>query len=70
MLGAGECFGETSYVQNAKRTATIRSDGEVIVLRVSSTLLEQVSSSTQLRFVRVFLQNMIERLQRSGTAQT
>ncbi|MCH6573499.1 MAG: protein kinase, partial [Proteobacteria bacterium] len=70
MLGAGECFGETSYVQNAKRTATIRSDGEVIVLRVSSTLLEQVSSSTQLRFVRVFLQNMIERLQRAGTAQT
>ena len=70
MLGAGECFGETSYVHNAKRTATIRSDGEVIVLRVSSTLLEQVSSSTQLRFVRVFLQNMIERLQRAGTAQT
>ncbi len=70
MLGAGECFGETSYVQNAKRTATIMSDGEVIVLRVSSTLLEQVSSSTQLRFVRVFLQNMIERLQRAGTAQT
>ncbi len=70
MLGAGECFGETSYVQNAKRTATISADGEVIVLRVSSTLLEQVSSSTQLRFVRVFLQNMIERLQRAGTAQT
>ena len=70
MLGAGECFGETSYVQNAKRTATIMPDGEVIVLRVSSTLLEQVSSSTQLRFVRVFLQNMIERLQRAGTVQT
>ena len=70
MLGAGECFGETSYVQNAKRTATIMADSEVIVLRVSSTLLEQVSSSTQLRFVRVFLQNMIQRLQRAGTAQT
>ncbi|MCZ6827146.1 MAG: serine/threonine-protein kinase, partial [Gammaproteobacteria bacterium] len=70
MLGAGECFGETSYVQNAKRTATIMSDSEVIVLRVSSTLLEQVSSSTQLRFVRVFLQNIIERLQRAGTAAT
>ena len=60
---AGECFGETSYVQGAKRTATILAADDVTVLKVSSTLLEQVSASCQLRFNRVFLRSLISRLQ-------
>jgi len=63
LLGNGECFGETSYVQGAKRTATIRAVDGVTVLKVSSTLLEQVSASCQLRFNRVFLRSLIGRLQ-------
>ncbi|MEZ5498902.1 MAG: serine/threonine-protein kinase [Steroidobacteraceae bacterium] len=63
----GDCFGETSYVPGAKRTATIRADGPVTVLKVSSTLLEQVSTSCQLRFNRVFLRTLIARLQNAGT---
>jgi serine/threonine protein kinase len=63
LLASGECFGETSYVQGAKRTATIRAADDVTVLKVSSTLLEQVSASCQLRFNRVFLRSLIGRLQ-------
>jgi serine/threonine protein kinase len=63
ILSSGECFGETSYVQGAKRTATIRASGPVTVLRVSSTLLEQVSASCQLRFNQMFLRALIGRLQ-------
>ena len=63
LLSSGECFGETSYVQGAKRTATIRAADGVTVLKVSSTLLEQVSASCQLRFNRVFLRSLIGRLQ-------
>ena len=63
LLSSGECFGETSYVPGAKRTATIRAADEVTVLKVSSTLLEQVSASCQLRFNRVFLRSLIGRLQ-------
>jgi serine/threonine protein kinase len=63
LLSSGECFGETSYVEGAKRTATIRAADEVTVLKVSSTLLEQVSASCQLRFNRVFLRSLIGRLQ-------
>jgi eukaryotic-like serine/threonine-protein kinase len=63
LLSSGECFGETSYVQGAKRTATIRAADGVTVLKVSSTLLEQVSASCQLRFNRVFLRALIGRLQ-------
>jgi len=63
MLSVGECFGETSYVPGAKRTATIRAADAVTALKVSSTLLEQVSASCQLRFNRMFLRSLISRLQ-------
>jgi len=63
MLSAGDCFGETSYVPGAKRTATIRAADTVTALKVSSTLLEQVSAACQLRFNRVFLRALIGRLQ-------
>ena len=62
-LDAGECFGETSFVRGAKRMATIRARGQVSVMKVSSTLLEQVSASCQLRFNKVFLRSLIGRLQ-------
>jgi CRP-like cAMP-binding protein len=62
-IDTGDCFGETSYVRGARRTATIRADGPVSVLKVSSTLLEQVSAACQLRFNRVFLRTLIGRLQ-------
>jgi CRP-like cAMP-binding protein len=62
-LETGDCFGETSYVRGAKRTATINAAGAVTVMKVSSTLLEQVSAECQLRFNQVFLRSMIARLQ-------
>ena len=62
-LSNGECFGETSYVRGAKRQASIKADGAVTILRVSSTLMEQVSSACQLRFNKVFLRSLIQRLQ-------
>jgi serine/threonine protein kinase len=67
-MGVGNCFGETSYVRGARRTATIRAKTPVTLLRVSSTLLEQASSSCQLRFNKVFLRSLIERLQGQGGA--
>ena len=66
MLKSGACFGETSYVHGAKRTASIRAKGPVTILRVSSSLMEQVSSSCQLRFNKVFLRALITRLQGDG----
>jgi serine/threonine protein kinase len=68
VLGVGNCFGETSYVRGARRTATISARAPTTLVRVSSTLLEQASSSCQLRFNKVFLRSLIERLQ--GIANT
>ncbi|NCF51136.1 protein kinase [Gammaproteobacteria bacterium] len=69
-LANGDCFGETSYVRGAKRQASIRANGDVTILRVSSTLMEQVSSACQLRFNKVFLRALITRLQGNGGANT
>ncbi|MCH7536260.1 MAG: protein kinase [Proteobacteria bacterium] len=69
-LSNGDCFGETSYVRGAKRQASIRSQGQVTILRVSSSLLEQSSSACQLRFNKVFLRALITRLQGRGGTDT
>jgi hypothetical protein len=65
-MTAGECFGETSYVTDAARAASIVARDDVILLRLSSTLLETLSTSCQLRFNRVFLRSLISRLQGGG----
>jgi serine/threonine protein kinase len=70
VLSDGDCFGETSYVRGAKRTASIRAHGPTTILRVSSTLMEQVSQACQLRFNKVFLRSLITRLQGDGNAHT
>ncbi|MCS6946939.1 MAG: serine/threonine-protein kinase [Steroidobacteraceae bacterium] len=62
-IDSGDCFGETGYVKGARRTATIRAEGPVTVLKVSATLLEQASSACQLRFNKAFLKALIQRLQ-------
>ena len=69
-LSNGDCFGETSYVSGARRQASIKAHGQVTILRVSSSLMEQVSSACQLRFNKVFLRALINRLQGSGGANT
>jgi eukaryotic-like serine/threonine-protein kinase len=67
-LETGDCFGESSYVPGARRSATVRAAGTITLLKVGSTLLEQSSSSCQLRFNKVFLRSLIERLQKSEQA--
>ncbi len=62
-LQAGDCFGETSYVSGARNTASIAATEDVTLLRVGATLMEQMSSSCQLRFNKEFLRSLIKRLQ-------
>jgi CRP-like cAMP-binding protein len=67
-LTDGDCFGETSYLRGARRTATISALDTVTLVRVSSTLLEQASAACQLRFNKVFLRSLLERLQGVATS--
>lgn len=61
-LEQGACFGEMGYINKIKRTATIMAAGRVALMKVNSTLIERVSKDCQLRFCKVFLRVLIDRL--------
>ena len=69
-IDTGDCFGEAGYVKGARRTATIRAAAPVTALKVSATLLEQVSAACQLRFNRMFIKSLITRLQSTDSVAT
>ena len=58
----GDCFGEIGFLTSTRRTATVTAANQVLALRVSSTLLDQVSADCQLRFYKIFTQTLIYRL--------
>ena len=64
-LHAGDCFGEMGYLNRIKRTATVKANGPVALIKINATLIEQVSADCQLRFYRVFMKILIERLSRT-----
>ena len=64
-LHSGECFGEMGYLSRIKRTATVKADGPVSLIKINATLIEQVSADCQLRFYKVFMKVLIERLSRT-----
>jgi CRP-like cAMP-binding protein len=63
-IESGGCFGEASYAEGTRRDSSIQAEGEVTLLKVTATLLENASISCQLRFNKVFLRELVERLQR------
>ena len=63
-IESGGCFGEASFSEGARREAVIEAEDPVQLLKVTATLLEQASISCQLRFHKVFLKELIGRLQR------
>ncbi len=69
-LERGGCFGESSYVATARRAATIRAVSDITLLAMTSTMLETLSMSCQLRFNQMFLKSLIRRLHQSPTADT
>jgi CRP-like cAMP-binding protein len=63
-IDTGGCFGEAVFADAAQRDSAIEAEGPVTLLKVTATLLEQASIACQLRFNKVFLRELIERLQR------
>jgi serine/threonine protein kinase len=62
VLNRGDCFGEMGYLSKTRRTATIVARDFVSLMKISASLIEQVSTECQLRFTRVFLQTLVKRL--------
>ncbi|HMK42978.1 MAG TPA: serine/threonine-protein kinase [Dissulfurispiraceae bacterium] len=66
ILVEGDCFGEMGYLTKAKRTASILSLNDVTLLEMNNSAIEQASPNCQLRFHKVFLKTLLERLSEAG----
>lgn len=64
-LREGDCFGEMGYLTKIRRTASVTATGPLSLMKVNSTLIEQVTADCQLRFYKVFLRVLIDRLSRT-----
>ncbi len=62
MMRQGDCFGEIAFLTRQPRNATIVARTEVSLMSVNASLMEQASTDTQLRYYRIFLENLIARL--------
>lgn len=65
VLAKGDCFGEMGYLTGEKRTASILSISDVVLLEVNNSLIEQATPTCQLRFTKVFLKTLLERLSKT-----
>lgn len=61
-LQAGDCFGEMGYLLRAKRSATVVAKTEVSLMKVNASTIDRAAESTQLRFHKVFVRTLIQRL--------
>jgi len=58
----GDCFGEIAFITQEPRQASIFARTDVSLMMVSGSLLDKATVETQLRYYRVFLENLITRL--------
>ena len=62
LMKQGDCFGEIAFLTRQPRNATIRARTDVSLMSVSASLMEKASTETQVRYYRIFLENLITRL--------
>ena len=67
LLREGDCFGEMGYLANTKRTASAVARTEASVIKINASTIDNAAEETQLRFLKVFVRTLIERL--SGTTE-
>ena len=69
-LQLGNCFGEMGYLTREKRTASVKANTEVSVIKVNQSTLERANEGTQLRFFKVFVKTLSARLADTTSALT
>ena len=61
-LQEGDCFGEMGYLTRARRTASVVAKTDVSLMRVNAATIDRAAEATQIRFLKVFVRTLIERL--------
>ncbi|TAJ94452.1 MAG: cyclic nucleotide-binding domain-containing protein [Gammaproteobacteria bacterium] len=67
-LQDGDCFGEMGYLNQTKRTATVVSKTDVSLIKVNAATLDRAEESTQLRFLKAFVNTVISRLDQTTSS--
>lgn len=67
LLSRGDCFGEMGFIAGRQRSATIVASTNVSVMQVRASLIERASLACQLRFHKVFLHTLVDRLSDATT---
>ena len=68
LIGAGECFGEMSYIRpGMARQATVETLTEGVVAEFGSAEIEGISINCQLHFTRAIVRTLVERLELANT---
>jgi serine/threonine protein kinase len=62
VLAPGDCFGEMGFIARSERTASIVACTAVTTLKVRASLIERASLPCQVRFHKVFLTTLVQRL--------
>ena len=61
-LVPGDCFGEMAFLRKVNRSATVTAETPLSLMKLNSSLMEQVAPACQLRFYRIFSGVLIDRL--------
>ncbi|MGH8246860.1 MAG: cyclic nucleotide-binding domain-containing protein, partial [Gammaproteobacteria bacterium] len=69
-LQDGDCFGEMGFVSRTERSATVVAKTDVALIRVNSGTLDRAEDGTQLRFLKVFVRTVVERLKQTTSILT
>jgi serine/threonine protein kinase len=69
-LQEGDCFGEMGFLSHTERTATVTTKTDVSLIRVNAVTLDRAEEGTQLRFLKVFVRTVIDRLRQTTSLLT
>lgn len=69
-LQLGDCFGEMGFLSRTERTATVTAKTDVALIRVNASTLDRAEEGTQLRFLKVFVATVIDRLKQTTSILT
>ena len=69
-LQEGDCFGEMGFLSRTERTATVTAKTDVSLIRVNASTLDRAEDGTQLRFLKMFVTSVVERLKQTTAILT